>query len=66
MAAPTVPTQRIATLSTEAGEAWWWFGGLALIKVAGNQTEGKYSLIKMLYPPNLEVPPASAAPAASF
>jgi len=56
MAAPTVPPQRIATLSTDSGEAWWWFGGLALIKVAGNQTEGKYSLIEMLYPPNLDVP----------
>jgi quercetin dioxygenase-like cupin family protein len=56
MASPTVPAQRIATLSADAGEAWWWFGGLALIKVAGHQTEGKYSLIELLYPPNLEVP----------
>ena len=56
MAAPTVPAQRIATLSTDSGEAWWWFGGLALIKVASKQTEGKYSLIEMLWPPSLEVP----------
>jgi len=56
MTTPTVPTHRIATLSTEAGEPWWWFGGLALIKIAGNQTGGRYSLIEMLWPSNLEVP----------
>ncbi len=38
------------------GEAWWWFGGLALIKVPSEQTEGRFSLIEMVWPPNLEVP----------
>jgi quercetin dioxygenase-like cupin family protein len=49
-------SQRIADLSPLSGEALWWFGGLALIKLSGNQTEGRYSLIEVLWPPNLEVP----------
>jgi quercetin dioxygenase-like cupin family protein len=48
--------ERIAAFAPEAGEARWWFGGLALIKLAGKQTEGRFSLIELLYPPNLEVP----------
>jgi quercetin dioxygenase-like cupin family protein len=48
--------QRIAALSSDAGEAWWWFGGLAVIKIAGHQTEGRFSLIEAVWPPNLEVP----------
>lgn len=56
MATHGAAAQRIATLSADAGEAWWWFGGLALIKIGSDQSEGKYSLIEMLYPPNLEVP----------
>jgi len=48
--------QRIAFSPQQAGEAWWWFGGLAVIKMTGAQTEGHYSLVELLYPPNLEVP----------
>ncbi len=51
-----VSPQRIAALPPQAGEAWWWFGGLALIKLTGKHTEGRFSLIEMLWPPNLEVP----------
>jgi quercetin dioxygenase-like cupin family protein len=29
---------------------------LAVIKLGGTQTEGRYSLIELLYPPDLEVP----------
>jgi hypothetical protein len=49
-------SQRIAVFPQQAGESRWWFGGLALIKLTGAQTEGRYSLIEMLWPPNLEVP----------
>jgi len=48
--------ERIAFLPQQAGEAWWWFGGLALIKLGSAQTEGRFSLIEVLYPPNREVP----------
>jgi quercetin dioxygenase-like cupin family protein len=47
---------RIIALPPEAGEAWWWFGGLAVIKLAGRQTEGRFSLIEAVWPPKLEVP----------
>jgi len=56
MSSPDISQQRIAALSAQAGEAWWWFGGLALIKLAARETEGRFSLIEMLWPPNLEVP----------
>jgi len=49
-------SQRIAVCPHQAGEARWWFGGLALIKLTGAQTEGRFSLIEVLYPPNREVP----------
>src|ERR1700756_2545827 len=48
--------ERIAAFAPQGGEPWWWFGGLALIKLAGKQTEGRFSLIELLYPPNVEVP----------
>jgi quercetin dioxygenase-like cupin family protein len=56
MSSRSVSAQRIAALTPQAGEPWWWFGGLALIKLASSQTEGRFSLIEMLWPPNLEVP----------
>jgi len=49
-------SSRIAALPPEAGEAWWWFGGLAVIKLASGQTDGRLSLIEALWPPKLEVP----------
>jgi len=44
--------ERIAALPPQAGEARWWFGGLALIKLDSKQTEGRFSLIEVLWPPN--------------
>jgi len=52
---PATGLQRIAIFPPQAGEARWWFGGLALIKLTSAQTEGRFSLIEMLYPPK-EVP----------
>jgi mannose-6-phosphate isomerase-like protein (cupin superfamily) len=51
-----ISPQRIAALPPQAGEARWWFGGLALIKLSSSQTEGRFSLVEALWPPNLEVP----------
>ena len=58
MSAPDASTYpgRIAALPHQAGEAWWWFGGLAVIRLAGEQTEGRFSLIDVLWPPHVEVP----------
>ena len=51
-----VSLQRIAALAPDAGEARWWFGGLAQIKLTSRQTEGRFSLVVVLWPPRLEVP----------
>lgn len=48
--------QRIAHILPDGGEAWWWFAGLAQIKLSGKQTEGRFSLIEVLYPSGVEVP----------
>jgi quercetin dioxygenase-like cupin family protein len=48
--------ERIVHLTEEAGEARWWFGSLARIKLDGKQTDAKFSLIEVWYPSNLEVP----------
>jgi quercetin dioxygenase-like cupin family protein len=54
--ASEVFSERITALAPEAGEARWWLGGLAVIKLTGKETEGRFSLIELLYPPKLEVP----------
>jgi quercetin dioxygenase-like cupin family protein len=43
-------------LEPRAGNARWWFGGLALIKLTSEDTGGRSALIEMLYPPQLPVP----------
>ena len=47
---------RIVHLTPQGGEARWWFGSLAKIKLDGKQTDGRFSLIEVFYPSNLEVP----------
>lgn len=44
------------SVNPQSGEAWWWLGGLATIKLAAKHTEGRFSLIEMVWPPALEVP----------
>src|SRR5215207_3097329 len=36
------------------GEAWWWFGVLATIKVTAEQTGGQYALVEILAPDGYE------------
>jgi quercetin dioxygenase-like cupin family protein len=36
------------------GEAWWWFGVLATIKVTSEQTGGQYALVEILAPDGYE------------
>jgi len=38
------------------GESWWWFGGLATIRVSGEESGGVLSHVELLYPPGLPVP----------
>ncbi|HEV2776010.1 MAG TPA: quercetin 2,3-dioxygenase [Solirubrobacteraceae bacterium] len=38
------------------GEARWWLGGLAEIKVTAEQTGGLLSIVEVTEPPNLEAP----------
>ena len=54
-------TQTLAPVATRAaeGEALWWLGGLAEIKVTGEQTGGLLSVLEIHEPPNPDglVPP---------
>lgn len=52
----TATQDRILGLASGEGEARWWFDGLATLKVAGEQSGGLFSLIKMLYPAGRVVP----------
>ena len=36
------------------GDAWWWFGVLATIKVTAEQTGGRYALVEILAPDGYE------------
>lgn len=38
----------------DEGEAWWWFGVLATIKVTAEQTGGRYALVEILAPDGYE------------
>jgi quercetin dioxygenase-like cupin family protein len=43
-------------LGAGAGEARWWMGGLSVIKAAGRETGGQYTLLEVLEPRGIEVP----------
>ena len=47
--------QPVATPADE-GEALWWFGALAEIKVTAEQTDGLLSIIEITEAPNAEAP----------
>ena len=47
---------RIIELTSGAGEALWWFDGLATLKFTGEQSDGLFSLIEMLRPAGGVVP----------
>jgi len=48
--------ERSLGLASDEGEALWWFDGLAMLKVTGEQSGGQFSLIEMLYPAGAIVP----------
>jgi quercetin dioxygenase-like cupin family protein len=39
-----------------AGTARWWFGQLALIKAGAPETDGRYTLVEVVVPPNYATP----------
>jgi mannose-6-phosphate isomerase-like protein (cupin superfamily) len=43
-------------LRPEGGEARWWLGSLATIKVTGAETDGRYTLIEVLEPEGADGP----------
>ena len=54
----TESTQTLAPVATPRGEgeAIWWFGSLAEIKVTAEQTGGTISILEITEPPNMEGP----------
>jgi mannose-6-phosphate isomerase-like protein (cupin superfamily) len=54
----TETTQTLAPVATPhgEGEALWWFGGLAEVKLTAEQTNGALTIIEITEPPNMEGP----------
>lgn len=48
--------QRTFAVAADAGEARWWFNGLALIRVTSDHTGGQFSIVEMIEPPGSEAP----------
>lgn len=45
-----------SSLAEGQGEAYWWTGELATIKLSADQTEGRLSLVEILAPEGLRIP----------
>lgn len=56
MSPQPISSRRMKALARGEGDARWWFGGLAVVRIDGRQSEGKFSLIEMLYPGGAQVP----------
>jgi quercetin dioxygenase-like cupin family protein len=41
---------------SDEGEAFWWFGNLAVIKTTADDTAGQLTIVEITAPPGLEVP----------
>jgi mannose-6-phosphate isomerase-like protein (cupin superfamily) len=48
----TMPTRS----ATSRGEPRWFFGALAQVKASAADTNGQYTLVDLLYPPNVAAP----------
>ena len=48
--------RKAAATPRGAGEAIWWFGALAEVKVTADQTNGELSILEITEPPNAEAP----------
>jgi len=38
----------------DEGEAWWWFGSLAVIKASAADTGGQMTIVEITEPPGFE------------
>jgi quercetin dioxygenase-like cupin family protein len=43
-------------VSKDEGEAWWWFGSLAVIKASASDTGGQMTIVEITEPPGAEAP----------
>jgi quercetin dioxygenase-like cupin family protein len=44
------------SVPTDEGEAWWWFGSLAVIKATAADTGGQMTIVEITEPPGTEAP----------
>ena len=44
------------SVASDEGEAWWWFGSLAVIKATAADTGGQMSIVEITEPPGTEAP----------
>src|SRR5262245_5132423 len=54
--AMTQPAAAPIKLDRDEGEARWWLGTLATIKLDSAQTSSRFSLVDEVLPPNMDVP----------
>jgi quercetin dioxygenase-like cupin family protein len=52
----THPALEPVSIPADAGEAWWWFGSLAVIKATAADTGGQMSIVEVTEPPGAEAP----------
>lgn len=50
------PSLKPVAVASDEGEARWWFGGLAVIKLTAAQSGGQMSIIEVTEPPGAEAP----------
>ena len=50
------PALNPAAASRNEGEAWWWFGSLAVTKLSAAETGGLMSVVEITEPPGAEAP----------
>lgn len=50
------PAPSPVVTGADAGDARWWFGGLAVIKLTAAQTNGLMSIVEITEPPGAEAP----------
>lgn len=53
----TTITETVPVARANAGEAHWWWGWLAVIKLTGEQTDGRLSVVEVTIPPDRMCPP---------
>jgi quercetin dioxygenase-like cupin family protein len=50
-------TPAVPVASASDGEARWWWGWLAVIKLTGEQTDGRLTVVELTIPPERMCPP---------